>query len=140
MTFFRRAPPLVLLPAQTQLFVRTFAGYTTYTYSDLKASPSSVTFNLANTGKVEGTETSQLYLRFPDAADEPPLQLKGFAKTTLAPGTNTTVTITLTLAEFSVWSVLQHKWVVVPGEFGVMVGGSSADLPLKGSMHVPAPL
>ena len=91
-----------------EYYVRTFSGYTTFTYSALKASTSSVTFNLANTGKVEGTETSQLYLRFPDAADEPPLQLKGFAKTTLAPGTNTTVTITLTLAEFSVWSVLQH--------------------------------
>lgn len=118
--------------------MRTRVGYTTFAYSDLKASPSSVTFKLANTGKVEGTETSQLYLRFPDAADEPPLQLKGFAKTTLAPGTHATVTIQLTSAELSVWSVSQHKWVVVPGDFGVMVGGSSADLPLKGTMNVPA--
>ena len=118
--------------------MRTRAGYTTFAYSDLKASPSSVTFKLANTGMVEGTETSQLYLRFPDAADEPPLQLKGFAKTTLAPGTHATVTIQLTSAELSVWSVSQHRWVVVPGDFGVMVGGSSADLPLKGTMNVPA--
>lgn len=110
-------------------------GYTTFAYSDLKASSSSVTFNLANTGKVEGTETSQLYLRFPDVVDEPPLQLKGFAKTTLAAGAKTVVAIKLTLAELSVWSVLQHNWVVVPGDFGVMVGSSSADLPLKGTFR-----
>ena len=60
-------------------------SYTTFAYSGMSVSRTgdhsfNVTFNIANTGKVDGAEVPQMYLRFPSAAGEPPAQLKGFTK------------------------------------------------------------
>jgi beta-glucosidase len=93
-----------------------------------------VTFTLENSGMVRGAEVSQVYLRFPTAAGEPPLQLKGFAKTTLGAGAKVTVTVLLAAEAFGVWSSEKHAWVAVTGEFGIAVGSSSADLRLNGTV------
>ncbi len=93
-----------------------------------------MSFKLTNNGTVAGSEISQLYLQFPASVDEPPLQLKGFAKTRLEPGASSTVTITLTDREFSVWSDSLHAYVPQGGTFGVMVGSSSVDIRLSGQL------
>ena len=108
-------------------------SYTTWAYSELKASATSVSFTLENSGAVAGTEVSQVYLKFPPSVGEPPLQLKGFAKTALVPGAKATVTVPLTEREVSVYSVAAHAWVGAKGAFGVEVGSSSADLRLHGT-------
>lgn len=94
---------------------------------------------MANTGSVKGAEVSQLYLNFPPAAGEPPLQLKGFKKLMLAPGAKATVTIPLTDREFSTWDMDMargHGWKIAAGSFGVQVGGSSRDAALTGKISV----
>lgn len=99
----------------------------------------SVSFTVANTGSVKGAEVSQLYLNFPPAAGEPPLQLKGFKKLMLAPGAKATVTIPLTDREFSTWDMDMargHGWKIAAGSFGVQVGGSSRDAALTGKISV----
>ena len=111
-------------------------SYTTFDYSDLKVTRSAVTFTLGNSGAVAGAEVSQVYLRFPVSAGEPPLQLKGFAKTDLAAGATVTVTVPMTPREYSVWSVAKHGWAGVRGEFGVSVGSSSTDLRLHGMLTI----
>ena len=70
-------------------------GYSQFAYADLFATARSVSCTLENTGSVAATETPQLYLRFPASVGEPPWQLKGFEKTTLAPGAKATVTFQL---------------------------------------------
>jgi beta-glucosidase len=62
----------------------------------LKATDTSVSFTLENSGKVAGAEVVQLYLGFPASAGEPPRQLKGFEKVVLAAGATQKVTIPLT--------------------------------------------
>ena len=52
-------------------------SYTTFSYTDVKASSSGVSFTLKNTGSRDGAATPQLYLGFPASAGEPPKQLKG---------------------------------------------------------------
>ena len=42
--------------------------------------------------------------------------------------------VKLTRRELSVWSVVKHAWVGVPGEYGVFVGSSSSDLRLNGTL------
>jgi len=104
-------------------------SYTTFDYSQLKCAQLLCTFVVKNTGKVPGQEVPQLYLKFPDEAQEPPLQLKGFVKTSvLAPGESKTVSIQLTNRDISIWDDQQHKWAVVSGTFGVFVGASSRDI------------
>jgi len=100
----------------------------------LIATPSAISATIKNTGTVAGAEVAQLYLAFPAAAGEPPLQLKGFQKTAvLAPGQSATVTFPLTALDTSIWSIANEAFVRVQGTFGVNVGSSSRDIRLKGS-------
>ncbi len=68
-------------------------SYTTFAYSALSVSPASgdgarvtVTVDIANTGPRNGQEVAQLYLEFPEWTGEPPRQLKGFRKLSIAKG------------------------------------------------------
>lgn len=111
-------------------------SYTSFEYSNLKASSSAVSFNLKNTGRVAGAEVVQLYLNFPEAAGEPPLQLKGFQKVTLQAGGSVLVTLAVTKQDLSIWDAELHAFAMVKGKFGLKVGASSRDLRLSGMIQV----
>lgn len=119
-------------------------SYTSFSFADLKVAhasgsdSASVSLKITNTGKVAGAEVAQLYLRFPNIAEgnEPPIQLKGFRKVQLNPGESKTVELKLDAHSFSYWSVQSHAWKVAPGTFRVMVGDSSANTPLKGTISI----
>ena len=113
-------------------------SYTTFDYSDVKASKTEVTFTVENSGAVAGAEVPQLYLGFPAASGEPPKQLKGFEKVKLAPGASATVTFPLDDRSLSIWDVVTHDWAVQKGTFSVMVGSSSRDIRLTSSFVVAA--
>ena len=97
-----------------------------------------VTATVTNTGPVAGTEVAQLYLGDPRAALEPPRQLKGFARVTLAPGQSATVSFPLTGHDLSYFDDAADGWVVPPGTFTVYVGDSSAlaSLPLRARLTI----
>lgn len=111
-------------------------SYTSFEYSNIACDAGfSCSFNVKNTGSVPGAEVAQLYLQFPQEAQEPPNQLKGFAKTpVLAPGASTTVSIALNDRSFSIWDDQKHQFAVVSGVFGVTVGASSRDIRLSTSI------
>ena len=115
-------------------------SYTTFEYTNMKidttSTPYTISFDLANTGGVAGSEVAQLYLGFPASADEPPIQLKGFNKVTLHSGESKTVTMNITPRDVSVWDAVQHAFVVATGQFEVNIGSSSRDLRLTGKMTV----
>ncbi|MFD4976160.1 glycoside hydrolase family 3 C-terminal domain-containing protein [Streptomyces sp. NPDC058424] len=121
-------------------------SYTKFAFSHLSVSPTSTTSlgtvqvgaTVTNTGTRTGAEVAQLYLGFPSAAGEPPRQLKGFQKVTLAPGKSTRVHFTLTPQDLSIWDAAASTWSVPTGAFQVQVGDSSADLPLSGPFQVAA--
>ena len=89
-----------------------------------------------NAGALSGATVVQLYLCFPSAAGEPPLQLKGFEKVWLLPGQRATVRFYLTERDVSTWDDVQHEWTVQSGDFGVMVGESSVDLRLRSTLRL----
>ena len=88
-------------------------SYTTFHYANLKVTLgagllATVSLTVTNNGTVAGSETAQLYLSFPEAAGEPPQQLKAFRKAgPLQPGATATVIMALTAREFSIWSVVR---------------------------------
>ena len=45
------------------------------------------------------------------------------------------MSLPLTPLELSIWDVREHRWQVVAGEFGVLVGASSRDIRLRGTLH-----
>ena len=111
-------------------------SYTQFDYSALRVTRTGVSLTVANTGAVAGAEIVQLYLGFPATAGEPPRQLKGFRKVSLAAGARTSVTIPLSDRELSTWNVASHSWKVASGEFTVLLGASSRDIRLTGSLTV----
>jgi len=111
-------------------------SYTEFEYSDLKVKGRSVSFSIKNAGKVDGAEVPQMYLGFPVSSQEPPKQLKGFTKLTLKPDETKSVTFDLVDRDMSIWdiSATEHQWSVVSGDFQVMVGPSSDNIRLTGTL------
>ena len=111
-------------------------SYTAFRYSDLKVEQTTVKVRISNIGKRAGAEVVQLYLGYPDAAGEPPKQLKGFEKVWLKPGEAKVVSLPVSRESLSVWDDGKHDWKVVPGTYTVNVGSSSRDIRAKGSLVV----
>jgi len=90
---------------------------------------------VTNTGHRAGSEVAQLYLADPAASGEPPRQLAGFQRVSLAPGASARVSFVLTPQEMSWWSDTANGWTQTAGTYQVYVGDSSAlaGLPLRGS-------
>ena len=74
-----------------------------------------------------GDEVVQMYVRDEVRSVTPPvMELKGFERVTLAPGETLTVSFPITMEELAFYDA-DGWWVVEPGTFAVMVGGSSAE-------------
>jgi beta-glucosidase len=93
--------------------------------------PVTVSVDVTNTGHRAGTEVVQVYVSDPPTAKEPPRQLKGFTKVTLAPGQTKRVSILLDVGALSHWDDTLHQWAADPGTYKVSVGNSSRHLPLE---------
>lgn len=87
-----------------------------------------VSVDVVNTGRREGDEVVQLYVRDDHASvTRPVLELKKFQRVTLRPGERRTVTFQLTPDDLSFWN-LQMKRVVEPGTFTISAGPNSVAL------------
>jgi beta-glucosidase len=123
-------------------------SYTSFRFSDLRVSQPTamgtgdvrVSATITNTGSRAGSDVPQLYIGDPSSTGEPPLQLAGFDKVTLAPGQSKRVSFTVTPAQLSWWSDSANGWTETAGTYRVYVGDSSAlaDLPLRSSFLVDA--
>jgi len=115
-------------------------SYTELKYEDLRLEASEVDcrsgevvaeFTIRNTGKRRGIAVPQLYVRDKLASVVRPVkELKAFGRVTLEPGASARVTFTVP-TDMLGFTGMDGKRVVEPGEFDIMVGASSADLPLK---------
>jgi beta-glucosidase len=114
-------------------------SYTSYRYSALSITAGKViqaTFTLANTGVTSGAEIAQLYAALPASAQEPPKRLIGFTKVNLEAGEKQTVTVEIDPHFLSIFDESKNAWTLVPGDYTILVGGSSQDLPLQAVIHL----
>ena len=116
-------------------------SYTTFEYSDLHLSaltPYSfeVSCKIRNTGKYDGEEVVQLYLRDEYASVVQPLkQLKHFARLFLKCGEEQEVKFILSEEDFALVD-RNLKRVVEPGTFQVMIGAASDDIRLQTKVEI----
>lgn len=107
-----------------------YTTFTTGTPSYDKAT-GKITISVTNTGKRDGTETIQAYLRNPADAEGPIKTLRGYARVELKAGETKTVTIDLPRHAFEWWDAETNTMRVKPGKYEVLVGTSSMDKDLK---------
>ena len=111
-------------------------SYTTFSYSNLRVTPSTipasgtatVQVDVTNTGKRAGDEVVQLYIRDEvSSVTRPVKELRGFERVPLKPGETRTVLFKLGTQALQFYN-RDMKRVVEPGKFMVMVGPNSVDL------------
>jgi beta-glucosidase len=117
-------------------------SYTTFEVDDLRISALSipvdgsftVTARVRNSGSRGGDEVVQLYLRDVVAqVTRPVRQLTGFARVPLEPGEAKDVTFSVH-ADRTAFTGRDLSRIVEPGTIEIMVGTSSSDLPLRGTV------
>ena len=106
-------------------------GYTDFHFGAGHVRDGVLEFSVKNTGKRNGTEVVQLYVRKPDDPTGPNKTLRAFRRVTLMPGATTTVRIPLDDEIFTWWSESAQNMVPVHGEYELLFGSSSADKDLK---------
>ncbi len=108
-------------------------SYTSFSISNPRLTKKRISLNgstrvlvdVANTGRLEGTEVMQLYIRdVVSSVTRPVKELKGFKKVRLAPGESMTVAFDITPDLLKFYDV-NMKYVVEPGDFELMIGNSS---------------
>jgi len=115
-------------------------SYTTFAYSDLKVSRTpnvELHFNVKNTGSVAGSEIAEVYAALPANTEEPPKRLVGWSKIQLKPGEQKEFVVKVDPLYLSIFNVDKNTWQIAPGDYTIMVGGSSQSLPLKQSINLP---
>ncbi|MFO7943442.1 MAG: glycoside hydrolase family 3 C-terminal domain-containing protein [Anaerolineales bacterium] len=119
-------------------------SYTTFTYDHVKLNGETfqtgdtieIQVDITNQGDRSGQEVLQLYVRDPDSSlQRPPKELKAFSKLHLEPGETGTVTLELEENDLAFYDDAQGKWVVEPGEFGILIGRSAGDIRLSKTFH-----
>jgi len=120
------------------------ASYTSFAVEDLRLSAGEIandgeftaTVRVRNTGERSGDEVVQLYLRDVVARVARPLKLlTGFARVSLDPGAGADVTFRVH-ADRTAYTGPDLRRIVEPGDFEVMLGTSSQDLPCRAFVRI----
>ena len=90
-----------------------------------------LTVPVTNTGKREGTETVQVYVKALDYPEAPIKSLKGFQKLSLKAGETATATITLDGEAFEYYDESIDELSTRPGRYQILYGNSSQEKDLK---------
>ncbi len=98
-----------------------------------------VTLPVRNTGERAGQTVVQLYISDPQARlERPQKELKVFAKVALPPGEARDVTLTLDMRALAYYDDSRGAWVADAGDFELLLGTNSADLPRRATVHLTA--
>ncbi len=98
-----------------------------------------ISVEVTNTGKTDGEEVVQLYIKDMDSdiTYRPIKELKGFKRIFIKAGDSKTIDFEITPRDLSLYNPKTNSYMVEPGEFIIMTGGSSLDRDLtKTSLHV----
>ena len=106
-------------------------SYTTFAFSKpgVKVNDKSVTVTtkVKNTGKLDGTETVQIYFRRTADTEGPQKTLCGYQQVGLKAGEERTVTMTIPRKNLESWDAKSNTMHFIPGQYQLMIGSSSAD-------------
>jgi beta-glucosidase len=111
-------------------------SYTTFEYSDLNVKNNgdaiNISFNIKNTGSIEGAEVPQVYIGYENSKIDRPLkELRGFTKINLLSNEAKNITIPVNINTLRYYNTLTHNWTLEKIPYNIYVGSSSNDIKLK---------
>ena len=110
-------------------------SYTDFTIGEARMKKSGknhvLSVPVANTGKRDGTEVVQVYIRDLSDAEGPLKSLRGFKRVSLKAGASATADITLTPESFEFFDPETNTVHSKQGQFEILYGSSSLDRDLK---------
>jgi len=120
-------------------------SYTTFQYANLRTSSPSVkkdgtvtvTVDVTNTGSRSGDAVVQLYVHYKQSkVERPHEELEGFKRVTVEAGQTKTVEMALPASRLAYWDTKTGAFVMEAEPVELMVGDSSANLPLRATLQV----
>ena len=120
-------------------------SYTTFKFSNLRTSSPrlvkdgtvTVSVDVTNTGSRSGDAVVQLYVKhLHSAVERPREELEGFQRVTVEAGQTKTVEIQLPASRLAYWDTKTKAFRVEAEPVQLMVGDSSANLPLNATIRV----
>ena len=123
-------------------------SYTKFDYRDMQVEKTDEAYKLSceivNTGKYDGAEIVQLYVKAPRGVFKPLKELRGFAKVYLKAGESKRAEITVKKSDLRYWNSKENGWILESGEYGfelcsdcrtvrldqtVLIDGDHAEIP-----------
>lgn len=114
-------------------------SYTAFDFKNAKLSQDkiakdqsvTITFDIANTGQMDGDEVAQIYIKNPNDPKGPVKALKAFKRIPVKAGSSQSVSIQLEPKAFQSFNDQTQTMEVRPGKYKILYGSSSADKDLK---------
>lgn len=114
-------------------------SYTAFDFKNAKLSQDkiakdqsvTITFDIANTGKMDGDEVAQIYIKNPNDPEGPVKALKAFKRIPVKAGSSQSVSIQLEPKAFQSFNDQTQTMEVRSGKYKILYGSSSADKDLN---------
>ena len=114
-------------------------SYTNFDYRNASLSKTKITrgeavkfsFDIANTGKMDGDEVAQIYVKNPNDPEGPIKALKAFKRVNVKAGTRESVSVELPAKAFQSFNDKTQTMEIRAGKYQILYGGSSDDEDLK---------
>jgi|SRR5450432_1679905 len=112
-------------------------SYTQFNYGQVQTNKTkynkdeniSVTVQVRNTGKFSGKETIQLYVsKSGSVVERPQKELKAFSKQMIKAGETALIKLNIPVKDLAYYDEKSMKWVIEPGRYKLLAGGSSRDI------------
>jgi beta-glucosidase len=119
-------------------------SYSTFIYSNISVygkvsviDTVTISMSLTNKAGPAGAEVIQLYVSSPSAIVDGPIKvLKGFQKVFLLPNETQMVLFNLTAIDLAIFDVTVDDFVLISGNYNVMIAAASDDIRLRGVISV----
>lgn len=116
-------------------------SYSMFSFSNLQTainqSGITLSVDVLNTGNHAGAEVVQAYIDFDNSKIERPVKLlKAFEKIFLEKGETKTVRMQIPFSELAYYNTQSHQWEIEKTTYGILVGNSSVNLPLKAFVEI----
>jgi beta-glucosidase len=119
-------------------------SYSTFIYSNISVygkvsviDTVTISMSLTNKAGPAGAEVIQLYVSSPSAIVDGPIKvLKGFQKVFLLPNETQMVLFNLTAIDLAIFDVTVDDFVLISGNYDVMIAAASDDIRLRGVISV----